>query len=89
MEEYNKHDVLSLEELYVDHLMKWDDTLNFASFTEELKFRCNCGCDTFTQKGFVRTKKSKFERFICDNCGKEHRNSKNLFNKEQRAELKV
>lgn len=89
MEKYNKHDVLSLEELYVDHLAPWDETLNFASFTEELTFRCNCGSADFTHKGYIRTKKSKFKRFICDHCGKEHRESKNLFTKEQRDALKV
>lgn len=89
MELYNKVDVLSLEELYVDHFMKWDSTLNFASFQEELSFRCNCGSDSFTHKGYVRTKKSKFKRWICDNCGKEHRDSQNLFTKEQRQLLKV
>ena len=89
MEEYNKHDVLALEELYVDHFAKWDQSINFAPFTGELKFRCNCGSDSFHEKGFYYTKKSKFKRFICDNCGKEHRESKNLFTKEQRAELKV
>ena len=89
MEKYNKHDVLSLEELYVDHFAPWDNTLNFASFTEELTFRCNCGSDSFTHKGFIRTKKSKFKRLICDHCGKEHRESKNLFSKEQRESLKV
>jgi uncharacterized protein YprB with RNaseH-like and TPR domain len=89
MEKYNKLDVLSLEELYVDHLAPWDQTLNFAAFTEELTFRCNCGSDQFSHKGYIRTKKSKFKRFICDHCGKEHRESKNLFTKEQRDALKV
>lgn len=89
MEKYNKYDVLSLEELYVDHLAPWDQTLNFASFTEDLTFRCNCGSDSFTHNGFIRTKKSKFKRFVCNHCGKEHRESKNLFTKEQRDSLKV
>lgn len=89
MEEYNKIDVLSLEELYVDHLMPWDDTVNFAAFSDEYKFRCNCGSDEFKPVKQKITKKSKFNQYACKTCGKIHRDSKNLFSKEQRAELKV
>ena len=89
MEAYNKHDVLSLEELYVDHLAKWDDTLNFAAFTTDLVFRCNCGSDQFTRVKDKVTKKSRFARYKCKVCGKEHRDSSNLFTKEERAKLKV
>lgn len=89
MEEYNKIDVLSLEELYVDHLMPWDDTVNFAAWSDDYTFRCNCGSDKFTQVKHKITKKSKFARYKCDVCGKEHRDSKNLFTKERRGELKV
>lgn len=89
MEEYNKIDVLSLEELYVDHLLPWDDTVNFAAWSDEYKFRCNCGNDEFVQVKDKVTKKSKFSQHACTNCGKIHRDSKNLFSKERRAELKV
>lgn len=89
MEEYNKVDVLSLEELYVDHLMPWDDTVNFAAWSDEYTFRCNCGNDEFQQVKDKITKKSRFNRYVCTNCGKEHRDSKNLFSKDRRSELKV
>lgn len=89
MKEYNCHDVLALEELYVDHLAAWDTTLNFSAYSDDYVFRCNCGNDEFVEKGFNITKKSKFQKYICTNCGKEHRDSKNLFSKERRAELKV
>lgn len=89
MEEYNKIDVLSLEELYVDHLMPWDDSINFAAYSDEYKFRCNCGNDELAPHGYHITKKSKFQKYICTNCGKEHRGSENLFSKERRKELKV
>jgi uncharacterized protein YprB with RNaseH-like and TPR domain len=89
MEEYNKVDVLSLEELYFDYFAKWDDTLNFSAYSDEFKFRCNCGNDELAPNGFYITKKSKFQKYVCTNCGKEHRGSQNLFSKERRAELKV
>ena len=89
MEEYNKIDVLSLEELYVDHLMPWDDTLNFAAYSDEYKFRCNCGNDELVRVKDKVTKKSKFAQYACTNCGKVHRDSENLFSKERRKQLKV
>lgn len=90
LEQYNKYDILSLEELYVDHLLPWDtSSINFAAFGEDYTFRCNCGNDKFKDtKPFV-TKKSKFARFVCTSCGKVHRDSTNLFSKERRASLKV
>lgn len=90
MEEYNKVDVLSLEELYLDHIAPYDTmTPNFSSFTDSPIFRCNCGNDTFIPAGFHLTKKSKFEKFRCNKCGKTHRSSKNLHNKEKRDSLLV
>jgi len=89
MEKYNKYDVLSLEELYVDSFLPWDTTLNFSAFSDDFKFRCNCGNDELKKNGFHITKKSKFQKYVCTNCGKEHRDSSNLFSKERRQELKV
>jgi DNA polymerase III epsilon subunit-like protein len=89
MELYNKHDVLALEELYVDHLAAWDNTVSFDSYTNRAVQRCNCGNDEFEQKGYHYTKKSKFRRFICTHCGKETRDSENLFTKEKRKSLRV
>lgn len=89
MQVYNKVDVLSLEELYFDHFAAWDDSVNFAAFSDDYKFRCNCGNDEFEQKGYHITKRSKFKKYICTHCGKEHRDSSNQFSKARREELKV
>lgn len=89
MEEYNKVDVLSLEELFVDHLMPWDDTVNFAAWSDDYTFRCNCGNDKFVQVKDKVTKKSKFSQVACSDCGKVHRSSENLFSAARRKELKV
>jgi hypothetical protein len=89
LEMYNKYDILSLEELYVDHLLPWDDTINFAAWSEDYTFRCNCGHDQFKEVKPFYTKKSKFRRFACKKCGKIHRSSKNEFSKEKRDSLKV
>lgn len=89
MERYNKYDVMSLEELYIEHLMPWDNSVNFAAWSDEYKFRCNCGNDEFKKSGFHVTKRAKYQKHRCTKCGKEHRDSTNLFSKERRTELKV
>lgn len=89
MEQYNKYDVLSLEELY-NKLAAWDtSSINFSVYSNSTEFRCNCGSAEFKLNGYVYTKKSKFQRYICESCGKEHRDSKNLFDKTKRESLKV
>lgn len=89
MQTYNEVDVLSLEELYFDHFAAWDNTINFAAYSDDFKFRCNCGNDDLVKTGFYITKKSKFQKYKCTECGKEHRDSQNLFSKERRGALKV
>lgn len=90
MELYNRNDILSLEEVYVDHLAPFDDMVpNFASFHDTPIFHCNCGNDKFTPAGYHITKKSKFEKFQCTKCGKTHRSSKNLHSKVKRESLLV
>lgn len=90
MELYNKLDILSLEELYVDHLSPYDNmTPNFSSMDESELFKCNCGSDSFSHAGFHLTKKSKFEKFVCNKCGKTHRSSENLLSKDKRKSLLV
>lgn len=91
MQEYNQVDVLSLEELYFEHFVAWDNSLNFAAFSDEFKFRCNCGNDELVAKKghFHITKRAKYQKYVCTDCGKEHRGSENLFSKERRKELKV
>ena len=75
MEEYNKYDVLSLEELY-DILLPWDDSINFSMYFEDNA--CSCGHSKFTENGFYYTNASKFQKYQCDNCGAEYRGKKNL-----------
>jgi hypothetical protein len=90
MEDYNRNDILSLEELYVDHIAPFDDMVpNYASFNDSLIFKCNCGNDKFTPAGYHITKKSKFEKFQCTKCGKTHRSSRNLHSKAKKESLLV
>lgn len=88
MAEYNKIDVLALEELYVDHLQKWDRTINFNSFHDEEQYYCSCGSTDFRKSGFVHSNLGRYERFTCKVCGKEHQGRENLLSKDKRKTLR-
>lgn len=75
MEEYNKYDVLSLEELY-DVLIPWDDSINFTIYFDDDV--CSCGSTDFEDAGYYYTNASKFEKHRCTNCGTEYRGTKNV-----------
>lgn len=88
MERYNKHDVLSLEELYTK-LIPWDSTINFNMYNAEISFKCRCGSEDFQRNGYHYTSSGKFQRFSCKTCGAETRDKKNLFDKDKRESLRA
>lgn len=87
MKKYNSYDVLSLEELYLK-LRPWDKTINFNISSGETQDRCDCGSTDLKEKGFIYTNTAKYKRYICQNCGKEHKDPKNLYTKEQKQKLR-
>lgn len=84
MADYNPIDVLSLEELYLDTLRKWDKTVNFNVFHNSEDFICSCGSDDFYKNGYVYTKTGKFQIYTCEECGAHHQDKTNLLSKEKR-----
>lgn len=87
MEKYNRHDVLSLEELYTK-LRAWDTSVNFNLYTDELHNRCNCGSIKLMRNGFAFTNTGKFQRYVCGKCGAETRSRKNVFDDEKKEALR-
>jgi len=86
-EEYNKHDVLSLEELYIK-LAAWDNKHpNFSLYFDEPEQVCRCGSTEFVEDGYAYTSVSKFQRYRCTSCGAESRSRKKLFTKDKRDSL--
>jgi hypothetical protein len=81
MEKYNKHDVLSLEELY-HVLAPWDNSVNFDVYNGDGS--CKCGGEVFKKSGYHFTNVSKFQKWKCADCGFEHRDTENLIDKHQR-----
>lgn len=87
MEIYNKHDVLSLEELW--HILEpWSNALNFNIYHDGEEHICKCGCCDFIKNGFYYTSASKFQKYKCKDCGAEVRGKTNLFSPEKRKSLK-
>lgn len=88
MELYNKHDVLSLEELY-NVFKPWDNSVNFNLYHDDEDNVCKCGSHDFIKNGFYYTNVGKFQKYKCKDCGSEMRDRANLFSKEKKASLKT
>ena len=89
MEVYNKHDVLSLEELYYK-LIPWDTTsVNFNLYHDGIETVCKCGSRDYKRNGYAYTSTGKFTRYKCLSCGSETRDRKNLLTPEKKEFLKV
>lgn len=69
MEEYNRGDVTLLEKLYYV-LRPWiKGHINHSLFAED-SFVCpNCGSGHLQKRGFAYTLSSKFQRYVCRDCG--------------------
>lgn len=87
MEKYNIKDVLTTEELY-SVFSKWDSSIDFSVYSEDLNKTCNCGSKKFKSKGYRYTNTGKFKRYICKTCNKESQSKINLLTKEKKASLK-
>ena len=87
MEDYNKYDVLSLEELY-KKLIPWENGFNFNTYHDELKIVCKCGSDQFSKNGFYHSNAGKYQKYRCKSCGSETRSKTNLLPKEKRKTLR-
>ena len=87
MEDYNIHDVLSLEELY-DILRPWmNNHPNVNLYYDDEHLRCSCGNMDFEHAGYAYTNLSKFDKFKCTECGAEVRGRVNLLPKSKRETL--
>lgn len=89
MEEYNKYDVLSLEELYTI-VIGWDNSINFNLYKDNiLDFTCNCSSKNIIENGFDYTNTAKYRRYRCTDCGANFRDSKNLIAKESKNLIRL
>lgn len=87
MEKYNKHDVLSLEELY-SKLIPWDTSFNPNVYIDGVTNYCTCGSSDFVKNGFAYTLTGKFQKYQCNNCGAPFRSKENELSELRRMTLK-
>jgi len=83
MEKYNKHDVLSLEELY-SRLLPWSNEGGFSIFSDEVHNECDCGRGQWKRNGVAVTKTGKYQVYKCTSCGSNTRSRQNMLTKEQK-----
>lgn len=82
MEDYNKGDVLSLEELYT-LFISWDNTLpNFDLYQDEVT-----DMSDWVENGFHYTNLGKYQRYRNVKTGQQRRGRVNLLSKEKRESL--
>lgn len=87
MEKYNKHDVLSLEELYLI-LQPWDGHINFNLYRDGNDVVCQCGSKEFEKRGFHYTQSGKYQRYRCAECGAWTHGGPNLLSKDKVKSLR-
>lgn len=88
MQVYNKQDVLVLEEVY-KKLIPWDSSINFSVYHDGEEHVCSCGNTSFLKRGLARTNNGVYQRYRCNQCGKESRGKENLLSPEKRKSLKT
>jgi len=87
MEEYNRYDVLSLEELYLK-MAPWDNSINFGVYVDGYENMCKCGSVDFEKSGFHHTNSARHQKWKCTECGSEMREATNLLTTYKRKKLK-
>lgn len=83
MEQYNKYDVLSLEEAFLK-ILPWESASLFRAHLDSDIDICTCGSIDFKKNGFYYTSGGKYQKYQCKDCGSELRDNENLIPKANR-----
>jgi hypothetical protein len=87
MEDYNKLDILSLEELYYKVSPWYDKLPNPNLYIESVDIQCICGSHNIVEQGFATIDVSKFQQYVCKDCGKIYRGRVNLLSKDKKQSI--
>jgi DNA polymerase elongation subunit (family B) len=68
MEEYNKNDVVILEEVYFKTLPWIKSHANHGLYQDEKEVCPNCGSTNHQKRGFAYTLTNKYQRYQCKDC---------------------
>ena len=89
MAEYNKNDVVALEDLYYK-LRPYIKNINFALYNETDKEMCPvCGGTNLKSNGFYYTSAGKWESVRCESCKAMSRRKSNLLSKGKKKKLLI
>lgn len=86
MRKYNPIDILATEELY-ERILAWDSGLNPNVFHKMHDTVCVCGSHDFKMNGFRFTNTGKFQRYACNDCGKEWQSKHNELSLKKRNNM--
>lgn len=87
MKKYNCHDVLALEELY-EKIIAWDNPINLNVYHKDhLSYCISCGSKHLVRNGYSFSNAGRFERFRCQDCGKNHQSRYNELSPKKRREM--
>lgn len=89
-EEYNKNDVLCLEDVWTA-IRAWDNSLNQNLFTASKVSTCHVpGCGgQYVKNGHYYPTTGKYQRYACMECGHPARGRDNLLSRGKKNNLKV
>ena len=69
MEEYNINDVQLLEKVY-HRMLPWiRGHINYSLYSDDRRVCPNCGSPNLQKRGFHHTLSSRFQRYMCKECG--------------------
>lgn len=90
MEEYNKTDVLRLEEMY-NRLLPWiHNHPNHGLFHDTNRPICpNCGSHYMVKRGFTYTRSLRYQRYRCSKCGSWSRDRNTNLDTDKRKNVLV
>lgn len=78
MEEYNKNDVLLLENVY-NRLKPWiKNHANLSLYSDNGLICPNCGSTHWHKRGYYYSSNCKYQRYKCTGCGTWFRSTKNI-----------
>lgn len=87
MKKYNIYDVLSLEELYLKHLIRWDNSINYGVYLGRANVCARCGHDEIEECDYSYTNAGVFQAYKCKSCGGFSTSKQNLLTKPVRKGL--
>ena len=82
MVQYNQKDVYLNEQLFLSMLPYANSTINVSSILGETPNNCpSCGSSERHARGYRTTKRGRYQRYQCNNCGAWYKGSENHFTK--------